>query len=125
MAKGNRGGKRSGGSSGAIATGTRDLNYTTIGKTFAKLPKPYQDSINQNLKMSTQMQNDISNGRKNKVTDEWVTGVPKNKIKIITDVIADKAVYTIKQKNKILKKNVTKEQCANAIADFYLKNFNL
>ena len=119
MAKGNRGGKRSAG--GVIATGTSDLDYTKVGKTFEKLPQHLKDSINENLKMTDAMQKDINNGRKHKITDEWVTGFGKNKRKVITDVVNGKVVYTVKDKNKIIKKNVTKSQCANAIADFYLK----
>ena len=119
MAKGNRGGKRAGG--GVIAMGTSDLDYTKVGKTFEKLPQHLKDNINKNLKMSTAMQQDINNGRKNKMTDEWVTGFGKNKRKVITDIVNGKVVYTVKDKNKIIKKNVTKPQCANAIADFYLK----
>ena len=119
MAKGNRGGKRSAG--GAIATGISDLDYTKVGKTFEKLPQHLKDSINENLKMTNVMQQDINNGRKHKITDEWVTGFGKNKRKVITDVVNGKVVYTVKDKNKIIKKNVTKSQCANAIADFYLK----
>ena len=120
MAKGNRGGKRAGGTS-LIATGTSDLDYTKVGKTFEKLPQHLKDSINENLKMTNVMQQDINNGRKHKITDEWVTGFGKNKRKVITDVVNGKVVYTVKDKNKIIKKNVTKSQCANAIADFYLK----
>lgn len=103
-----------------IKTGTRDLEYSAIGKTFDKLPANLKTNINDNLKMSANMQRDIANGRRNNITDEWVTGFGKNKIKVITDVLGGKAVYTIKQKNKILKKNVTKEQAANAVAAFYL-----
>ena len=119
MAKGNRGGKRASG--GAIATGISDLDYTKVGKTFEKLPQHLKDDINKNLKMTDVMQQDINNGRKYKITDEWVTGFGKNKRKVITDVVNGKVVYTVKDKNKIIKKNVTKSQCANAIADFYLK----
>ena len=124
MAKGNRGGKRTGASGGAITTGTSDLDYTKVGKSFEKLPKSYQDRINNGLKMSTAMQNDIANGRKYKMTDTWTTGTAKSKYTVITDVIADKVVYTIKQRNKILKKNMTKSQCANAVASIYLKILN-
>ena len=38
MAKGNRGGKRTG---GAVAVGTSDLDYTKVGKSFEKLPKQF------------------------------------------------------------------------------------
>ena len=38
MAKGNRGGKRTG---GAVAVGISDLDYTKVGKSFEKLPKQF------------------------------------------------------------------------------------
>lgn len=114
-------GASSGSENGAITTGTRDLKFGSVGKSFEKLSISHQKSINENLKMSANMKADIANGRRNKMTDEWTTGVKKNKIKVITDVVAGKAVYTIKQGNKILKKNVSKEQAANAVAGFYLK----
>ena len=116
------GGRGSGSSSpnGAITTGERPLIYSKVGASFAKLPRRLQDSINENLKMSQGMKNDILTGRKNKTTDEWTTTVDKKKIKIITDVVNGKAAYTIKQGNKNLAKNVSKEQAANRVAKFYL-----
>ena len=114
-------GASSGSDNGAVTTGTRDLKFNAVGKTFDKLPKNLQENINKNLKMSDYMKADIANGRRNKIIDEWETGRGKNKIKILTDVIGGKAVYTVKQKNKILKKNVTKEQAANTVAGFYLE----
>ena len=122
MAKGNRGGKRASG--GAVAVGTSDLDYTKVGKSFEKLPKQYQDRINNGLKMSPAMQNDIANGRKFKLTDEYTFGKGKTTYKIITDVQDGKAVYTLKQRNKIIKKNMSKSQCANAVAGIYLKLIN-
>lgn len=114
-------GASSGSINGAVTTGTRDLKFGSVGKSFEKLPAAYQKNINDNLKMSANMKADIANGRRNKMTDEWVTGTKQNKIKVITDVVNGKAVYTVKEKNKILKKNATKEQAANSVAAFYLK----
>ena len=121
MAKGNRGGKRTG---GAVAVGTSDLDYTKVGISFSKLSKQHQDQINNGLKMSSAMQNDIANGRKFKITDEYTFGKGKTTYKIITDVQDGKAVYTLKQRNKIIKKNMSKSQCANAVAGIYLKLIN-
>ena len=70
------------------------------------------------------MQNDIANGRKFKITDEYTFGKGKTTYKIITDVQDGKAVYTLKQRNKIIKKNMSKSQCANAVASIYLKLIN-
>ena len=113
-------GALSGSKGGAITVGERDLNFQTVGASFAKLPSVLQNSINQNLKMSDTMKKDILNGRRNKVTDEWTTGKGNQKIKVITDVANGNAVYTVKQRNKVLHKNVSKEQAANAVAKFYL-----
>ena len=122
MAKDNRGGKRASG--GAVAVGTSDLDYTKVGISFSKLSKQHQDQINNGLKMSSAMQNDIANGRKFKITDEYTFGKGKTTYKIITDVQDGKAVYTLKQRNKIIKKNMSKPQCANAVASIYLKLIN-
>ena len=46
MAKGNRGGKRTGSSGGAVAVGTSDLDYTKVGISFSKLSKQHQNQIN-------------------------------------------------------------------------------
>lgn len=113
-------GASSGSVNGAITTGARDLKFGSVGKSFEKLPTSFQKSINDNLKMSAPMKEDIANGRRHKMTDTWTTGVKQEKIKVITDVVAGRAVYTIKQKNKILKKNATKEQAANMVAKFYI-----
>ena len=117
-----RGGKR--GAGGIISTGERDLNFEKTGISFSKLSDILKYSINTNLKMSSNMKNDIKSGRKNKMTDEWTTGRGKNKIKVITDVKDGKVVYSIKQKNKYLKKDVSKEQVANGVAKFYLDMMN-
>ena len=109
---------------GAIGAGEKDLKFEKVGKSFNKLPATLQKQINDNLKMSTHMKNDILNGRRNKITDEWTTGVGKQKVKVITDVVNGSAVYTLKQGNKILKKNVSKERVANAVASFYLDLLN-
>lgn len=113
-------GASSGSPNGAITTGERDLNFQTVGASFSKLTPHLQNNINSNLKMSAVMKKDIANGRKHKITDEWVTGQGSKKIKVITDVVNGNTVYTIKQRNKILSKNVTKEQAANGVARFYL-----
>ena len=113
-------GASSGSVNGAITTGTRDLKFGSVGKSFEKLPTRYQKSINENLKMSDPMKADIANNRRNKIEDTWTTGVGKEKIKIITTVVGGKAVYTIKKRNKILKKDSTKEQAANMVAKFYI-----
>lgn len=113
-------GASSGSPGGAITTGERDLNFQRVGASFSKLSQYLQNNINDNLKMSAVMKRDISNGRRNKITDEWTTGRGNQKIKVITDVVNGNTVYTIKQRNKILSKNVSKEQAANGVARFYL-----
>ncbi len=113
-------GASSGSPGGAITTGERDLNFKHVGASFSKLSPNLQHSINTNLKMSAAMKTDISNGRKYGVRDEWTTGRGNQKIKVITDVVNGNTVYTIKQGNKILSKNVSKEQAANRVARFYL-----
>lgn len=105
----------------AITTGTSDLDFKKIGKSFEKLPNYYQNQINQGLKMSDAMQNDIATGRRFKIIDENTFGTRTDKYKLITDVVDGKAVYTLKKKNKILKKNMSKSQAANAMAAIYLK----
>lgn len=113
-------GSTGGGTLGAITTGERDLNFQRVGASFSKLSPFLQNSINSNLKMSNIMKKDILNGRKHKTTDEWTTGIGNKKIKVITDVVEGKVVYTIKERNKNLSKNVSKEQAANKVAQFYL-----
>lgn len=105
----------------AISTGTSDLDFKKIGKSFEKLPNYYQNQINQGLKMSDAMQNDIATGRRFKIIDENTFGTRTDKYKLITDVADGKVVYTLKKKNKILKKNMSKSQAANAMAAIYLK----
>ena len=107
----------------ALITGTRDLIAGKVGKTFEKLPKLYQDNINKNLKMSDFMKNAIAKNRPHVETETWRVGLGgiKEKRSVTTDVINGKAVYTVKQGNKILRKNITKEQAANEIAQFYWK----
>ena len=118
---GGKGGVSAGRTGGAITTGTSDLDYTKVGVSFSKLDRRYQDQINNALKMSEAMQKDIADGRKYKMTDEFIFGKGKTKYKVITDVKDNKAVYTIKQGNKIVKRDLTKSQCANDLANLWLK----
>ena len=118
---GGKGGASAGRTGGAITTGTSDLDYTKVGVSFSKLDRRYQDQINNALKMSEAMQKDIADGRKYKMTDEFIFGKGKTKYKVITDVKDNKAVYTIKQGNKIVKRDLTKSQCANDLANLWLK----
>lgn len=117
---GGRGSSGGSGAGGAIATGERDLNFSKVGSSFSKLSQNLKYSINNNMKMSSTMKNDIKNGRKNKMTDEWITGIGSNKIKVVTSVKSDKLCYTIKKGNKILLATNSKEQAANKVAAFYL-----
>lgn len=68
------------------------------------------------------MRRDIESGRKNKMTDEWSTGLAgsRRKIKVITDVSSNGIVtYTAKIGNKVINKTTSKESIANTVAKFY------
>ena len=112
----NSGGQKS------IAMGTRDIRAASAGASYRKLPANLQKSINENLKMGNAMQKAIASGNKNNMTEEWVTGFGKNKIKIVTAEKNGKLGYTVKKGNKTLQNHVTKERAANAVAAFYLGN---
>ena len=97
------------------------LNVEKTGKIFKELPQAFQDNIKNNLQLSEAMKNDIANGRRNKVIDEWVTGLAnsKTKMKVITDVNNNKLQYTAKIGKKIIIKTNSKEVVANTVAKFY------
>lgn len=75
------------------------------------------------MKMSDEMKDDIRNGRRHKIQDVWTAGISgvKEKRRVITDVVNGKVVYSVKNKNTFVRRNVTKEQAANEIARFYLE----
>lgn len=98
------------------------LNESKVGSTYKSLPKVFQDNIKNNLRISPEMRRDIESGRKNKMTDEWSTGLAgsRRKIKVITDVSSNGIVtYTAKIGNKVINKTTSKESIANTVAKFY------
>ena len=98
------------------------LNESKVGSIYKGLPKAFQDNIKNNLRISSEMRRDIESGRKNKMTDEWSTGlaVSRRKIKVITDVSSNGIVtYTAKIGNKVINKTTSKESIANTVAKFY------
>lgn len=112
------------GSSSRIGSKNFDapLNESKVGSTYKSLPKAFQDNIKNNLKISPAMRKDIESGRRNKMTDEWSTGLSgsKTKMKVITDVSSNGTVtYTAKIRNKVINKTTSKESIANTVAKFY------
>ena len=100
----------------------RPLNEAKVGAIYKSLPKAFQQNIKNNLMIPAEMKEDIKNGRRNKMTDDWTTHIPgsKNKMKITTDVDSRGTIfYTAKIKNKVINKSQYKEQIANTIAKFY------
>ena len=98
------------------------LNESKVGSIYKGLPKAFQDNIKNNLRISPEMRRDIESGRKNKMTDEWSTGLAgsRRKIKVITDVSSNGIVtYTAKIGNKVINKTTSKESIANTVARFY------
>ena len=98
------------------------LNESKVGAIYEGLPKVFQDNIKNNLRISPEMRRDIESGRKNKMTDEWSTGLAgsRRKIKVITDVSSNGIVtYTAKIGNKVINKTTSKESIANTVAKFY------
>ena len=98
------------------------LNERKVGSTYKSLPKAFQDNIKNNLKISPEMKRDIENGRRNKMTDEWTTGLSgsRTKMKVVTDVSSNGTVtYTAKIRNKVINKTTSKESVANTVAKFY------
>ena len=98
------------------------LNESKVGSIYKSLPKAFQDNIKNNLRISPEMRRDIESGRKNKMTDEWSTGLAgsRRKIKVITDVSSNGIVtYTAKIGNKVINKTTSKESIANTVAKFY------
>ena len=98
------------------------LNESKVGSTYKSLPKAFQDNIKNNLKISPEMKRDIENGRRNKMTDEWTTGLSgsRTKMKVVTDVSSNGTVtYTAKIRNKVINKTTSKESIANTVAKFY------
>ena len=98
------------------------LNESKVGATYKGLPKVFQDNIKNNLQISPEMRRDIESGRKNRMTDEWSTGLAgsRRKIKVITDVSSNGIVtYTAKIGNKVINKTTSKESIANTVAKFY------
>ena len=98
------------------------LNESKVGSIYKGLPKAFQDNIKNNLRISPEMRRDIESGRKNKMTDEWSTGLAgsRRKIKVITDVSSNGIVtYTAKIGNKVINKTTSKESIANTVAKFY------
>ena len=98
------------------------LNESKVGSIYKSLPKAFQDNIKNNLRISPEMRRDIESGRKNKMTDEWSTGLAgsRRKIKVITDVSSNGIVtYTAKIGNKVINKTTSKESIENTVAKFY------
>ena len=98
------------------------LNESKVGSTYKGLPKVFQDNIKNNLRISPEMRRDIESGRKNRMTDEWSTGLAgsRRKIKVITDVSSNGIVtYTAKIGNKVINRTTSKESIANTVAKFY------
>lgn len=97
------------------------LDTAKTGAIFKSLPKAFQDNIANNLMLSDQMKNDIANGRRNKIKDEWTTGLAgsKTKMKVITDVNGKSLEYTAKIGNKIVIRTKSKVAIANTVAKFY------
>lgn len=108
----------------AIAEGERDVRTNSV--TLSKLPKSLREQIIENLHMSDEMKESIRSG-KNNVYDEWTAqliGV-KEKRKVITRFEDGVVTYSVKDKNKFLRRNVSKESAAIEVAKYclkYLKN---
>lgn len=99
------------------------LNESKVGSTYKSLPKSFQENIKNNLRISPEMKRDIENGRRNKMTDEWSTGLTgsKTKMKVITDASSNGTItYTAKIRNKVIIKTTSKESIANTVAKFYV-----
>lgn len=97
------------------------LNIEKTSKIFKALPKTMQDNIKNNLQLSDDMKNDIANGRRYKIADEWTTGIAgsKTKMKVITDVNGKSLEYTVKIGKKIVIQTKSKVVVANTVAQFY------
>ncbi len=97
------------------------LDISKTGAIFKSLPTAFQENIVNNLKLSEQMKRDIENGRRNKISDEWVTGLAysKTKMKVITDVKGKTIQYTAKIGNKVITRTNSKTAIANTVAKFY------
>ena len=117
------------GSSGArlngdalISKANRQIDQSKTGESFRKISNALRDNIQKNLVLSKAMEDDIKNGGRHGITDEWTTGLSRDtaKIKVITKAVDGKIEYTIKQKNKILLRTGSKEQVANKVAQFYI-----
>lgn len=105
----------------AIEKAMQPLQREKTGANFQKLPMRYQNSIDDNLKLSDTVKAYLLENptNPNKVNDEWNTAIGKDKRKIITEYIDGKMLYTVKKGNKILLRTNSKEQAANKIAEFY------
>ena len=82
------------------------LNESKVGSTYKSLPKAFQDNIKNNLKISPEMKRDIENGRRNKMTDEWTTGLSgsRTKMKVVTDVSSNGTVTYTDRKSSLYEK---------------------
>lgn len=113
---------------GAVGSNSKNftiptLNINKVGKTFQALPQRFRDNITKNLTPSQAMVDDINNGYKYKMQDEFTTKLrdADESRKIIMAYDNNKIVYTIKNGRKTLLKNGTIEQAANQIAVYYNK----
>lgn len=97
------------------------LDIKKTGAIFQSLPKAFQDNIVKNLILSDAMKKDIANGRRNKIKDEWTTGLTgsKTKMKVITDVSGKSIEYTAKIGKKTVIRTKSKIAVANTVAKFY------
>lgn len=116
--------------SSSIKTGERDVDASRAGKTYSELPRAWQNVINDDLKMSMEMKQNIAdraNGSvRSIITDEAKLGIRTEngvqRVKVITNITPSNEIsYTVKQGNKTLRKNATKEQAAAAMAQFVKK----
>lgn len=101
----------------AIEKALKPINREKTGTNFKKLPVRYQNSIDENLMLSKEMQECLPQG--SLLTNEWTTTIGKDRRKIITEYVDGKMQYTVKKGNKILLRTDSKEQVANKIAEFY------
>ena len=96
------------------------LDYKKQGERFNSLTEYSKSRISQLLKMDKFLQEAahdyIEKGKKSHVRTTDTEELGGRKIKIITDYNDGKLSYTLKERNKILNKNMTKTQCANQLA---------
>lgn len=115
-----------------ITKGTAPLMLDKVGATFMKLNAAHQKLISQNLMISPALIANIKTGCNSVLFDEWTINFKSDigKYRCVISVDGEDLSYSLKQGNRYYCnskgtqiKGVTKEQCANAIAELFLKAF--